>query len=214
MELIKFLKPGWDIRLGSGRIILEATSEAEGNDLLDSDIELLEASAANWGLEIVVGWVECQHPVKISPPVSNCNKWLNFLLNQLSKQMTNLITRDTDLALEAYSSEFPVWVTRMTDQKVLLCNQLAIDTQQKDPTELLGESIVPLWDNDPLEIMIQYLQRDQQLTNYENPGYRWVKEDNSPIWKRSRFVFVTDYRLTTFLGQPCRISFTKSAEPV
>ena len=133
------------------------------------------------------------------------------------EQMSNLQinpSRDTDLALEAYSSEFPVWITRMTDQKVLLCNQLAIDTQQKDPAELLGESIVPLWDNDPLETMIQYLQCDQTLTNYENPGYRWVKEDNSPIWKRTRFIFVTDYRITTFLGQPCRISFTKSAEPV
>jgi len=136
--------------------------------------------------------------------------------DEAGERMSNLRinpSRDSDLALESYSSEFPVWITRMTDQKVLLCNQLAIDTQQKDPTELLGESIVPLWDNDPLEVMIRYLQRDQQLVNYENPGYRWVKENNSPIWKRARYVFVTDYRITTFLGQPCRISFTKSAEP-
>lgn len=148
----------------------------------------------------------------------NCLGIINWLASQKENySMVNFDinpARDADIATEAFHSEYPVWVTRMTDQKVMLCNQLAINTQQKDPTELLGESIVPLWDNDPLEVMVQYLTRDQQLTNYENPGYRWVREGDSPIWKRAKYIFVTDYRLVTFLGQPCRISFTKSAEPV
>jgi hypothetical protein len=154
----------------------------------------------------------------VKDSTSNCLESIKWLATQKEQEHLPMSATDynpasdTNIAMEAFSSKYPVWITRMTDQKVMLCNKLAVDTQQKDPTDLMGESIVPLWDNDPLETMISYLNNNQRLTNYENPGYRWIKEGNSPIWKRARYIFVTDYRLVTFMGQPCRISFTKSAE--
>jgi len=74
---------------------------------------------------------------------SNCLESIKWLATQKEQEHHSMSARefnpasDTNIAMEAFSSQHPVWITRMTDQKVMLCNKLAVDTQQKDPTDLV-----------------------------------------------------------------------------
>jgi hypothetical protein len=68
--------------------------------------------------------------------------------------------------------------------------------------------------NDVLRELMERLQRDGELRQYNYPGYRWSREPGSPIWRRDLYMFVANYKLLEFLGSVCRFCTILSAEKI
>jgi hypothetical protein len=48
MELLNYIQPGWNLRLGSQRLVIDAPSEGAAFDLLASAADQLALLIANW----------------------------------------------------------------------------------------------------------------------------------------------------------------------
>jgi hypothetical protein len=117
------------------------------------------------------------------------------------------------LLAEVLQSEYATWIIQMAGQKVLFANSVALAANNRDASEIIGQSILPLWDAPSLANMMRCLERDKRLSKYETYGYRWAKKEDSPVWERVFNVFISDYQLVDFLGQPCRFEIVKEAYP-
>lgn len=125
----------------------------------------------------------------------------------------NLPLTNSDIDLnELYGNPHPIYITQMSDQKVLFANQVALDANQRSAGEMVGQEVTALWDDDVLTNLMKQLESDRQLWQYNYPGYRWTKEESSPIWRRDRYMFVANYKLIEFLGSVCRLCVITSAE--
>lgn len=115
---------------------------------------------------------------------------------------------------ELYQNQNPIYITQMSDQKVLFANRSALASNNRSAGEVVGKEITALWDDDVLNELMNRLERDGELWQYSYPGYRWSREPNSPIWRRDRYMFVANYKLVEFLGSVCRFCTITSAEKV
>lgn len=115
---------------------------------------------------------------------------------------------------ELYADAHAVYITQMSDQKVLFANPAAIAANQRSAGEVVGKEVTALWDDDVLTELMQRLERDKNLWQYSYPGYRWSQEENSRIWRRDRYMFVANYKLVEFLGSVCRLCAITSAEKI
>ncbi len=133
--------------------------------------------------------------------------------NQEKVPGTNLVIAELDLDLnELYQNPNPIYITQMSDQKVLFANRAALISNNRAAGEMVGKEIVALWDDDILQELMNRLERDRELWQYNYPGYRWAKGENSRIWQRDRYMFSANYKLVDFLGSMCRYCIITSAE--
>jgi hypothetical protein len=213
--VIKYIKAGWDFAIGERTIKLEAPCSDMGSEALQTDD--FEWIAAAWGLDVLVGWQGCDEAIcfEVQEAKESRLEWLKSVLKIKDQDMTtNLIdpARDADIARELLGGEFAGAIVRQDTQDVLLVNQNLITESEKPIEVWQGKPITPLWDDEELERVLRFLNADKQLTNFEYTAYRWAKEPDSPIWKREKHRFIADLREVTFLGIPCRMTFTKQAE--
>ncbi|MBW4680536.1 MAG: hypothetical protein KME19_10505 [Microcoleus vaginatus WJT46-NPBG5] len=125
----------------------------------------------------------------------------------------NIAFSELDLDLnDLYRQHNPIYITQMSDQKVLFANRAALLSNSRSAGEVLGKEITALWDDDVLSELMVRLERDRQLWQYNYRGYRWSKDVASPIWRRDRYMFVANYKLVEFLGSVCRFCTITSAE--
>jgi hypothetical protein len=115
---------------------------------------------------------------------------------------------------ELYANENPIYITQMSDQKVLFANRTALVCNNRSAGDMLGKEITALWDDEVLSELMERLQRDGELREYNYPGYRWSREPGSPIWRRDLYMFVANYKLLEFLGSVCRFCTILSAEKI
>lgn len=130
-------------------------------------------------------------------------------------QDNNSMISDLEIDLnELYRNKNAIYITQMQDQKVLFANKVALAANNRSAGDMVGKEVTALWDDDVLDRLIQSLQRDKKLWQYNYPGYRWSKEPNSAIWRRDRYMFVANYKLVEFLGAVCRFCIITSAEKI
>lgn len=133
--------------------------------------------------------------------------------NRKNQTAQNLVMSELDLDLnELYRNQHPIYLTQMSDQKVLFANQAALNSNNRSAGELVGQEITALWDDDVLSELMKRLEQDGELWQYSYPGYRWSREAGSPVWRRDRYMFVANYKLVDFLGSRCRFCTITSAE--
>ena len=130
-----------------------------------------------------------------------------------AQPVQNLILPELDLDLnELYRNPHPIYLTQMSDQKVLFANPAALISNHRKAADLVGKEITALWDDEVLTQLIGRLRRDRELWQYSYPGYRWSRDSESAIWRRDRYMFVANYKLVEFLGAACRFCIITSAE--
>lgn len=149
-------------------------------------------------------------------PKLNAEKLVKDYFMTTSSQnqpMPSLVISELDLDLnELYRQQNPIYITQMSDQKVLFANRAALMSNNRSAGEVVGKEITALWDDDVLSELMVRLERDGQLWQYNYRGYRWSRELASPIWRRDRYMFVANYKLVEFLGSVCRFCTITSAE--
>ncbi|HLO49487.1 MAG TPA: PAS domain-containing protein [Kamptonema sp.] len=146
-------------------------------------------------------------------PKLNAEKLIKDCFMMTSAQNQPLPNVELDLDLnDLYRQQNPIYITQMSDQKVLFANRAALVSNNRSAGEVVGKEITALWDDEVLSTLMVSLERDRQLWQYNYRGYRWSRESDSPIWRRDRYMFVANYKLVEFLGSVCRFCTITSAE--
>ena len=66
MDILSYLKPGWNLRLGTQRLVIDAPNEGAAYDLITNASEQLALSVANLRFkEVRVSWEGCQRPLRV-----------------------------------------------------------------------------------------------------------------------------------------------------
>lgn len=139
----------------------------------------------------------------------------SFMTSFYDNQCFSNLIGELDLDLnQLYRNSNPVYITQMSDQKVLFANRVALISNNRSAGDMVGKEATPLWDDEVLSQLMQRLENDKKLWQYGYPGYRWAREENSPIWRRDRYMFVANYKLVEFLGSVCRFCVITSAEKI
>lgn len=72
MELLNYLQPGWNLRLGSQRLVIDAPSEGAAFYLIESAADQLARSVANLRLkDAQISWEGCKHPIRVLASMTN-----------------------------------------------------------------------------------------------------------------------------------------------
>jgi hypothetical protein len=66
MDILSYLQPGWNLQLGTQRLVIDAPNEGAAYDLLSSASEQLALSVANLHFkEVRICWEGCQRPLRV-----------------------------------------------------------------------------------------------------------------------------------------------------
>jgi hypothetical protein len=72
MELLSYLQPGWNLRLSSQRLVIDAPSEGAAFDLLASAADQLALSVANLQFkDAQICWEGCKRPIRVLAAMNN-----------------------------------------------------------------------------------------------------------------------------------------------
>ena len=81
MDILSYLQPGWNLRLGTQRLVIDAPNEVAAYDLLTNAAEQLASSVANLQFkDAQIYWEGCRKPLRVvaamaqtsTPPMKLC----------------------------------------------------------------------------------------------------------------------------------------------
>ena len=126
------------------------------------------------------------------------------MIELASKQdIDNATNRDLLVAIEDCSESAAI--TRIKESKVLACSNLIQSTNGKPPDEVIGSSLDSLWHPDQLDRLMNFLEQDGRVENYEYWCWKWHLENG--LWVRKRQDLAAKiFQLVQFKGVQCRLS--------
>jgi hypothetical protein len=66
MDILSYLQPGWNLRLGTQRLVIDAPNEVAAYDLLANAAEQLASSVANLQFkDAQISWEGCRKPLRV-----------------------------------------------------------------------------------------------------------------------------------------------------
>lgn len=209
MELKDYLRCGMQLDLTQSIPTIWAKSKIEAEDFLEESIKDLIKTAVNLGKPIQLRWKGCKRPFNISPRLASLNNESlepepKLMIQFASKQdIDNATDRDLLLAIEDCPESAAI--TRIRESKVLACSSLIQSTNGKPPDEVIGSSLDLLWHPDQLECLMNFLERDGRIENYEYWCWKWHLENG--LWIRKRQDLAAKvFQLVHFKGVLSRLS--------
>lgn len=115
------------------------------------------------------------------------------------------VNRDMEIIEKLFHSERSGALVSNLYQTMILANQHISSTAGKPPSAIAGQDMNKMWPSDTLEKLLNQLNRDKILTEYEYHAYGWQQLE-SGVWLRKLKKFCGDFELVTFQGKPCRLS--------
>ncbi len=127
-----------------------------------------------------------------------------------------LVIPELDLTLDVlYKRDNPVYLTEMSTQKVIWMDPEAMRVNHlARPSQMLNTSSSALWESDSMERMINHLNRDGEVPQFENIGYHWAEHDDGELWRCEKVATTSNYGLVTAWGVTCRMCETLSSEVI
>lgn len=207
-------EPGWEYKLGDGSMLLIAPNANAANSYLEQTGIRLQELGKQMRLFITHQGAQHRYEIKSEQSESpSTNQSQPSLPLPQPPEVPALVIPELDVDLNAiYTDLRPVYITQISNQKVLFANIAALRAQNKTPEEFLGESAFAL--NDPEELMERDLRiSEASLNEYSYQGFRWYKTEEGQ-WLLCRMDFVSNFRKINFLGIECRLGMVLSASPV
>lgn len=214
MELKDYLPCGMTLDLTQSIPTIWASSKCEAEDFLEQSIKELIKSAVNLGKPIQLRWKGCKRPFNISPKLANLQndnqqskplQTSEKLMIQLASKQDIDNATDRELLIAIEDCPESAAITRIRESKVLACSNLIQTTNGKPPDEVIGSSLDSLWHPDQLDRLMNFLERDGRVENYEYWCWKWHLENG--LWVRKRQDLAAKvFQLVQFKGVQSRLS--------
>ena len=175
------------------------------------------------GRELVLIYLEgCSEPYMIEAWMATTDRSPNPDPQPSIRQRLNWGNRDIlipelDITREeAEGNEKAVYVTRNNDHTILYANPTALRANNKAPEEIIGKDCIALWEDEVLVRLDNQLRQDKRLIEYEYPGFRWATDGEGRTWRRTPYIFISNYWLLEDYkdtGVSCRYCEIQQAVP-
>ncbi|MEM1170518.1 MAG: hypothetical protein AAGJ08_15915 [Cyanobacteria bacterium P01_H01_bin.35] len=104
--------------------------------------------------------------------------------------------------IEIYGEVNPQFITDMNTNEVIWMNQAAIVANSNQPmSKIVGQQAKDLWQPGELNKMLDFLDNDLYLPQFEVKGYRLL-----PDGEKEKYTTLNEYRIINAFGRKCRWS--------
>lgn len=217
MELFDYLPQKWQVEPVDGRFLrITATDpQAVVETWLEEASPVLIETATNLQGVVEIWWKGCRRPYRFSSVLASVSgeEPATSLLTTANQKIDKLTQATAEIIAEFAGSDRPTYLTSMIDQRILWLNGAALAANQLDRAgKIIGSPSASLWKPESFARMLETLQRDRHIPEFENLGYQWQGGDVG--WHRKKVATVSDYQWVEWLGEPCRVCQTLSSESV
>ena len=166
MDILSYLQPGWNLRLGTERLVIDAPNEGAAYDLLSSASEQLALSVANLHFkEVRICWEGCQRPLRVlasmaenlssTPEIPELvfSRRFGFGEQEL-KILERMRVSDKPMSICDLESDDQEWVNHPLTQMLQMTSDQACEQNMKD-----------YWEEDALAY-IKRMLRQQGVFNH------------------------------------------------
>ena len=154
MELLSCLQAGWNLRLGSQRLVIDAPSEGAAFDLLASAADQLALSIANLRFkDAQICWEGCQRPIRVLASMNTESSPTPEITEMVFSKRLGLDASELKLLERMRNSEKPMsicdlesddqeWVNLALTQMLQMTSDQACEQKMKDYWEEDGLAYV------------------------------------------------------------------------
>lgn len=144
MDILSYLQPGWNLRLGTKRLVIDAPNEGAAYDLITNASEQLALSVANLRFkEVRISWDGCQRPLRVlasmSESLSNTPEISDMVFSRrlgLGEQELKILERmrshEKPMSICDLESDDQEWVNVPLTQMLQMTSDQACEQNMKD----------------------------------------------------------------------------------
>lgn len=146
MDILSYLQPGWNLRFGTQRLVIDAPNEGAAYDLITNASEQLALSVANLRFkEARISWDGCQRPLRVlasmaenlnTPEISEISDMVFSRRLGLGDQELNILQRmresEKPMSICDLESDDQEWVNVPLTQMLQMTSDQACEQNMKD----------------------------------------------------------------------------------
>ena len=210
----------WGLRIGLRRFVIEAPSQSEAFEFVESRTDAIALALNNWGFrECLVTYPKCDRPLRI--PVSMAK---NNIYEE--KTMLNGLVSEQWLrvAEEIHNESRPAFLVSINEHRNLLVNDAACKLMDCDAQTLLSRHLAQFWTlpgqvkpisytvalPPNLQEFIKLLKQQSELINHTFCNWKPAGDDNDAYWTE----WNDDIKYREIMGHPCRLMIVNGSREV
>lgn len=158
MELLSYLQPGWNLRLGAQRLVIDAPSEGAAYDLLASAADQLALSVANLHFQDAqICWEGCTRPIRVLASMTNEPKSTPEITDMVFSKRLGLDALELKLLERMRASEKPMSICDLETDDQEWVNVPLTQMLQLTAPEATELNMRDYWEEDALAYVKQVL---------------------------------------------------------
>ena len=169
MELISYLQAGWNLRLGSQKLVIDAPSEGAAFDLLASAADQLALSIANLKVkDAQICWEGCKRPIRVLASMTNESKPMPEITDMVFSKRLGLDAFELKLLERMRASEKPMSICDLETDDQEWVNVPLTQMLQLTAPEATELNMRDYWEEDALAYVKSVLTQQGTFDhNYE-----------------------------------------------
>lgn len=167
MELLSYLQPGWNLRLGSQRLIIDAPNELAAHELLTSAAEQLALSVANLHFkDVCIRWEGCNRPLRVLAAMSEDDSPKAPEISEIVfSRALGLDAQELKVLERMRSTEKPMSICDLESDDQEWGNASLAQMLQMTSDQVVEQNMRDYWDEDALAYVKRILQQ-QTIFNH------------------------------------------------
>jgi hypothetical protein len=151
MELLSCLQAGWNLRLGSQKLVIDAPSEGAAFDLLASAADQLALSIANLKFkDAQICWQGCKRPIRVLASMTNESKPTPEITDMVFSKHLRLDAFELNLLERMRASEKPMSICDLETDDQEWVNVPLTQMLQMTSDQACEQNMKGYWEEDAL----------------------------------------------------------------
>lgn len=160
MELLSYLQPGWNLRLGTQRLVIDAPNELAAYDLLISTADQLALSIANLKFkDAQICWEGCKKPLRVVAAMTSDSPSTPEIPDIVFSRGLGLDSAELKILERMRSQEKPMSICDLESDNQEWVNVPLTQMLQMTSDQAVEQNMRDYWDEDALAYVKRVLQQ-------------------------------------------------------
>ena len=160
MDILSYLQPGWNLRLGTQRLVIDAPNEGAAYDLISSASEQLALSVANLHFkEARISWDGCQRPLRVLASMAENLSSTPEIPDMVFSKRLGLGDQELNILQRMRESEKPMSICDLESDDQEWVNHPLTQMLQMTSDQACEQNMKDYWEEDALAYVKRMLQQ-------------------------------------------------------
>ena len=160
MDILSYLQPGWNLRLGTQRLVIDAPNEGAAYDLISSASEQLALSVANLHFkEARISWDGCQRPLRVLASMAENLSSTSEIPDMVFSKRLGLGDQELNILQRMRESEKPMSICDLESDDQEWVNVPLTQMLQMTSDQACEQNMKDYWEEDALAYVKRMLQQ-------------------------------------------------------